>query len=75
MPSHSTKRSPPSGTPPATPTPPDGAAYLKILTALATASRTVTEETEASKSIRVFAERVSGKVSVGLNAIELVNET
>jgi hypothetical protein len=48
--------------------------YVKTLTARATTSKTVTDETLASTSIRLFAECVSGIVSVGLNAIELVNE-
>jgi hypothetical protein len=49
--------------------------YLKMFTARATTSRTVTDDTVASVSIKLFANRVSGIVSVGLNAIELVKET
>jgi hypothetical protein len=46
-----------------------------MFTARATTSRTVTDDTVASVSIKLFANRVSGIVSVGLNAIELVKET
>jgi hypothetical protein len=46
-----------------------------MLTARATTSSTVTDEMLASASIKPFAECVSGIVSVGLNAIELVKET
>jgi hypothetical protein len=49
--------------------------YLKMLTARAATSRTVTAETADSDNISIFARRVSGIVSVGLNAIEFVNET
>jgi hypothetical protein len=49
--------------------------YVKMLTARATTSSTVTDEMLASTSIKPFAECVSGIVSVGLNAIELVKET
>jgi hypothetical protein len=46
-----------------------------MFTARATTSRTVTDETVASVSIKPFAACVSGIVSVGLNAIEFVKET
>jgi hypothetical protein len=48
---------------------------LKILTARAATRRTVTDDTEASDSIKPLARRVSGNVSVGLKAIEFVKET
>src|SRR4029450_1287390 len=46
--------------------------YLKMLTARAATSRIVTAEIADSESISSFAQRVSGSVSVGLNAIEFV---
>jgi hypothetical protein len=49
--------------------------YLKMLTARAATSRTVSDEIDDSESIRSFARVVSGIASVGLNAIEFVNET
>src|SRR5207248_1895209 len=49
--------------------------YLKILTARAVTSRMLSAETADSESISVFAQRLSGIASVGLNAIEFVNET
>lgn len=49
--------------------------YLKMLTARAATSRIVIEEIADSESIRSFAQRVSGIASVGLKAIEFVNET
>jgi hypothetical protein len=48
--------------------------YLKMFTALAATSRTVTAERPDSVSIRNFAQRLSGIASVGLKAIELVKE-
>lgn len=49
-------------------------AYLKMLTARAVTSRMLSAETADSVSISAFARRVSGIASVGLNAIEFVNE-
>ena len=49
--------------------------YLKMLTARAVTSRTVMAETADSDIISSFARRVNGIASVGLNAIEFVNET
>ncbi len=49
--------------------------YLRMLTARAATSSTVTAETADSISISDFAQRVSGIASVGLKAIELVKET
>ena len=49
--------------------------YLKILTERAATSRMLSAETADSESISIFALRVSGSASVGLNAIELVNDT
>ena len=49
--------------------------YLKMLTARAATSRIVIAEMPDSASISSLAQRVSGIESVGLNAIELVNET
>ena len=46
-----------------------------MLTARAATSRIVTEEIADSESISCFARRVSGIASVGLKAIEFVNET
>jgi hypothetical protein len=51
------------------------AVYLKMLTDRAATSRMLTAETPDSESISIFARRVSGIASVGLKAIELVNET
>ena len=50
-------------------------AYLKMLTARAATSRIVIAEIADSNSISSFARRVSGIASVGLKAIEFVNET
>lgn len=49
--------------------------YLKMFTARAATSRIVTADTLDSDSIKSFAQRLSGIASVGLNAIEFVNET
>ncbi len=49
--------------------------YLKMLTERAATSRMLSAETADSESISIFALRVSGSASVGLNAIELVNDT
>ena len=49
-------------------------AYLKMLTERAATSSTVTAEIADSVSMRSFAHLVSGIASVGLNAIEFVNE-
>ena len=52
-----------------------GGRYLRMLTALAatiTASRRLATD---STSISIFAQRLSGIVSVGLNAVAFVNET
>ena len=49
-------------------------AYLTMLTARAATSRTVTAEIADSQSIRSFARWLSGIASVGLKAIEFVNE-
>ena len=46
-----------------------------MFTARAATSSTVTAESADSESISIFARRVSGIASVGLNAIEFVNET
>ena len=46
-----------------------------MFTARAATSRIVTADADASSSISIFAWRVSGIASVGLNAIEFVNET
>jgi hypothetical protein len=46
-----------------------------MLTARAATSSTVKDETADSESISSFARRLSGIASVGLKAIELVNET
>jgi hypothetical protein len=46
-----------------------------MLTARAVTSRIVTAETADSDIISSFARRVNGIASVGLNAIEFVNET
>ena len=50
-------------------------AYLKMFTARAVTSRMLTAEIADSDSISSFAHRLSGIESVGLNAIEFVNET
>jgi hypothetical protein len=52
-----------------------GGRYLKMLTERAATRRTLSAETLDSESISIFARRVSGIASVGLNAIEFVNET
>lgn len=52
---------------------PDG--YLKMFTARAATSRMLRAETADSESISSFAHRLSGIASVGLNAIEFVNDT
>src|SRR5205085_11295761 len=49
--------------------------YLKMLTARAATRSTVIAEIADSESISSFAQRLSGIASVGLKAIELVNET
>ena len=49
--------------------------YLKMLTARAATSRMLSAETADSETISIFAQRLSGIASVGLNAIELVKET
>ena len=49
--------------------------YLKMLTARAATSSTVSDEIADSDSISSFAHRLSGIASVGLKAIELVKET
>ncbi|HYZ88661.1 MAG TPA: low temperature requirement protein A, partial [Myxococcales bacterium] len=49
--------------------------YLKMLTARAATSSTTRTEIADSNSMRSFAQRLSGIASVGLNAIEFVNET
>ena len=54
---------------------PDRLSYSKMLMARAATSRTVIDETLASLSIASLIRRVSGMASVGLKAIELVNET
>jgi hypothetical protein len=46
-----------------------------MFTARAATRRTVSDETADSESMSIFARRVSGIASVGLNAIEFVNET
>ena len=51
-----------------------GRRYVKMLTARAATSSTVTAEAADSASISAFARRLSGIASVGLNAIEFVNE-
>ena len=45
-----------------------------MFTARAVTSRMLTAEIADSESIKSFAQRLSGIASVGLNAIELVNE-
>ena len=49
--------------------------YVKMFTARAATRRMASAEIVDSKSIASFARRVSGIASVGLNAIEFVNET
>ena len=49
--------------------------YLKMFTARAATSSTTSAESVDSNSINSFAQRLSGNVSVGLKAIEFVNET
>jgi hypothetical protein len=51
----------------------EAAPYLRMFTARAAASSTVTAETADSISIRSFMRRVSGIASVGLKAIAFVN--
>jgi hypothetical protein len=46
-----------------------------MLTARAATRSTVTDERLDSKSISIFARRLSGIASVGENAIEFVDET
>ena len=46
-----------------------------MLTERAATSSTVTADTADSVSINAFAQRVSGIASVGLKAIEFVNDT
>jgi hypothetical protein len=46
----------------------------RTLTARATTSATVTSETHDCASIAIFAHRDSGRVSVGLKAVALVND-
>ena len=48
---------------------------LRMLTARAATIATVTSDATACKPIRLFAMRVSGMVSVGLNAVALVRLT
>jgi hypothetical protein len=48
---------------------------LKMFTARAATRSTTRAESDDSNSIRSFAQRLSGIVSVGLKAIEFVNET
>ena len=49
--------------------------YLKMFTARAVTSRMLTADTADSESISSFAQGLSGIESVGLKAMELVNET
>ena len=49
--------------------------HVRMFTARAATRRMVIAETDDSISISSFARRVSGIASVGLNAIEFVNET
>ena len=49
--------------------------YLKMLTARAVTSSTVMHEIADSESMSSLAQRLSGIASVGLKAIEFVNET
>lgn len=60
---------------PTTASPAGEGPYLKMLTARAATSRIVSAETADSESMSILARRVSGIESVGLNAIELVNDT
>jgi hypothetical protein len=46
-----------------------------MFTARAVTSRMLSAETADSESISIFAHRLSGIASVGLNAIEFVNDT
>ena len=48
--------------------------YLRMLTARATTRATATIETAAWAAMPIFAHRDSGIVSVGLNAVALVND-
>ena len=52
-----------------------GDRYLRMLTARATTRATVIRETADCSSMIIFAQRVSGIVSVGLKAVALVKET
>jgi len=52
-----------------------GGRYLRMLTARATTRATVIRETADCSSMIIFAQRVSGIVSVGLKAVALVKET
>jgi hypothetical protein len=54
---------------------PVGEVYLRMFTARAAASSTVMPDVADSASIISFARVVSGMASVGLKAIEFVNET
>jgi hypothetical protein len=49
--------------------------YLKMFTARAVTSRMLTAEMADSDNISSFAQRLNGIASVGLNAIEFVNDT
>lgn len=48
--------------------------HFRMLTARATTRSTVTSETEDCSIISILAQRDSGITSVGLKAVELVNE-
>lgn len=48
--------------------------YLKMFTARAATSSSVSDDRADSAAISAFAQRLSGIASVGLKAIELVNE-
>ena len=52
----------------------EGGSYLKMFTARAVTSRMLIADTPDSDSINNFAQRLSGIASVGLNAMEFVNE-
>ena len=52
-----------------------GDRYLRMLTARATTRATVIRETADCSNMIIFAQRVSGIVSVGLKAVALVKET
>jgi hypothetical protein len=51
-----------------------GEGHCRMLTARATTSTTVTSETVDWSIISILAQRDNGITSVGLNAVELVNE-